>query len=199
MKMHKLDGKSWVISTALAVLSSFATTSANAADGCKFLLCIAGPWASISECVPTVREVFDDLAKGRPFPTCDMSGEGNSANNTWVTEQQCPIMYRQYDAVDGNYLSCQYPGLINVYIDGALWSQVFWTTRGDTVTWYSDTARTELTKQPDSLPLDDTFANDLANWNGANVSQCTAGRGTPVFGDYGAFVSCTYPDDMGGS
>lgn len=189
--------RSWVISGALAVFSLLSTTSAHAADGCKFLLCIAGPWSSISQCVPTVHEVFRDLARGRGFPTCNMSGAGNSAGNAWATEATCPIMYRQYDAESGAYASCTYPGRISVYINGALWSQVYWNTSGNTSTWYSDAARTSLT-QPGAAPLDDTFLNDVTGWNSYQVGSCTSRGGTPVFGEFGAFVSCNLPDYGGG-
>lgn len=189
--------RSWLFSALLAALSMFGTTSVQAADGCKFLLCIAGPWQSISECRPTVYEVFRDLARGRPFPTCDMSGEGNSANNAWATEATCPIMYRHYDAESGAYSGCTYTGRINVYMQGNLWSQVYWNNRGDTSTWYSDYARSQLTT-PGAAPLDETFQNDVNNWNAAQVSQCQSNGGTPVFGEFGAFVSCSLPDDRGG-
>lgn len=198
MKSTRFKVKSWFIGMALAMLSMFSTTSAHAADGCKFLLCIAGPWASISQCVPTVREVFRDLARGRPFPTCSMSGAGNSANNTWVDRAACPSMYRQYDSESGSYVGCSYPGRISVYVNGGLWSQVFWNMGGDTSTVYSDTARTSLTQQPGSLPLDDLFLNDLNGWNSARVSQCRSAGGTVEFDLFGAFTRCNYPDWSGG-
>jgi hypothetical protein len=196
MESHKIKVKSWVISMALATLSMFSTTSAHAADGCKFLLCIAGPWTTIPECRPTVYEVFRDLALGRSFPTCDMSGDGNNAGNAWTTEATCPIMYRRYDH-EGYYSGCVYPGLISVYIEGSLWSQVYWNNRGETSTWYSDTARESLT-QDGAAPLDDTFMNDVSTWNTQQVSACTAQGGTAVFGEFGAYVSCNLPDDRGG-
>lgn len=182
--------------TLIAALLFTVATQVQAADGCKFLLCIAGPWTTIAECRPTVHEVFRDLARGRPFPTCDMSGDGNNASNAWTTEATCPIMYRQYDH-EGYYSGCLYPGRISVYIDGALWSQVYWNSAGNTSTWYSDTARTSLT-QPGAAPLDDTFMNDVNSWNTQQVGACTAQGGTPVFGEFGAYVSCNLPDDRGG-
>ena len=51
---------------------------AAAVDGCLVLLCFAAPsWRAIPECVPPVRQVLHDLAKGKAFPTCPMAGEGN--------------------------------------------------------------------------------------------------------------------------
>lgn len=194
MESHPIRVKIWSIGMALAILSMFFTTSAHAADGCKFLLCIAGPWSSISECVPTVHEVFHDLARGRPFPTCSMSGgNSNYADNTWTDEASCPSMYRQYNSESGAYAGCTYPGLISVYIDGTLWSRTYWNMTDGSSNWYSDTARAKLTAQASSPRLDDTFLTDLTNWNAVQVGPCTSAGGTVVFDAFGAFTTCTYP------
>lgn len=185
-----------VLSAALAALGAFSAAPAYAVDGCKLLLCLAGPWGSISECRGTVLQAFRDMARGRPFPTCAMSGAGNSAGNNWADQSTCPAMYRQYDSDSGAYSGCTYPGRITVNINGALWSQVYWDYSGNTSTWYSDAARTQLT-QPNAAPLDDTFNSDLTRWN-SQISQCTSGGGTPVIGQYGAFERCNYPDYGGG-
>lgn len=65
MKSSRFKVKSWFASMAIASVTMFASTSAHAVDGCKFLLCIAGPWTSIPACVSTVKQVFRDLARGR--------------------------------------------------------------------------------------------------------------------------------------
>lgn len=183
---------------AAAALLLLTATGACAADGCKFLLCIAGPWTGIPLCVPTVHEVFRDLALGRPFPICSMSGSGNSAGNTWVDEAGCPSMYRQYNAESGSYIGCTYPGRISVYLNGSLWSHVFWNMSGGTSTMYTDTARASLTQQPGALPLDDLFRNDLSAWNVPRVSHCLSGGGTVEFDAFGGFQRCIFPDLGGG-
>ena len=63
-------------------------TSANAADGCKFVLCMgaANPMG-IAECAPTVREVLRDLKKGKALPTCKLL-DGKSA---YVTAKPAPV------------------------------------------------------------------------------------------------------------
>ena len=195
MKSQNIKAKSWVISMALAMFSMFSSTAANAADGCKFLLCIAGPWSSISQCVPTVHAVFHDLARGRPFPTCSMAGAGNSANNTWVGESSCPSMYRRYG--ENGYEGCSYPGLISVSVNGAPWSQVFWNTGGSTSTLYSNTATTAMTQQTGSAPIDDHFVTDLNRWN-TQVTQCQGSGGTVEFDSFGAFQRCYLPESNGG-
>lgn len=182
--------------TALAMVSALALTpsSAKAADGCKFLLCIAGPWASIPECRATVYEVFSDLAKGKAFPSCAMSGEGNGAGNLWMSEATCPILYRRYNDYSSFYEGCAYMGKISVVINGAPWSDVYWNT-SSTATWYSQEARASMS----ASSLDETLSNDIAAWNAGKVAQCQSSGGTAVYGQYGAFEKCNIPDQVGGS
>lgn len=177
-------------SAAVCTFGALATLDAHAADGCKFLLCIAGPWHSIAECRPTVHEVFRDLAKGRPFPTCAMSGGGNSAWNTWANEPTCPIMYRLYNDENGSYVGCRYPGQISVQINGTPWSTVFWDFGGNTRTQWSETARLSL-NQPGAAALDESFKNDVGSWNSIRVNQCTSLGGTTVFNGNGVAERCT--------
>src|SRR5678816_1358123 len=68
---------------------------ARAADGCLVLLCLAAPsWSSIAQCVDPVRQVLRDLARGRPFPSCAMSGAGNTARQEWASAPGfCPPQY----------------------------------------------------------------------------------------------------------
>lgn len=192
MKSNGFKVKPWFIGMALPMLSMFATPSAYAVDGCKLLLCLAGSWRNISECRPTVLEAFRDMARGRPFPTCAMSGAGNSAGNTWASESTCPEMYRQYERRTNTYLRCTYPGRITVNINGALWSQVYWDFSGNTSTWYTDTARAQLT-QPNAAPLDDTFNADLTQWN-SQVEGCTSVSRNRLVGQFGAFQRCNNAD-----
>ena len=73
---------------------SLALTSPEASAselGCKVLLCLAGPWTSISECVPPVHQVLRDVAKGKPFPSCDEAGNGTSAKV--ARSAACPEQY----------------------------------------------------------------------------------------------------------
>lgn len=80
----------------ILTLSSFAILSlsnaANAADGCKFMLCMgaANPMG-IAECASTVREVLHDLAKGRPLPTCKMgNGLDSKTSGSYVSYRRAP-------------------------------------------------------------------------------------------------------------
>jgi hypothetical protein len=193
MKADRTPAQTSLIGMALGMLTAFALNPAQAADGCKFLLCIAGPWTRIAECRPTVHEVFHDLARGRPMPSCSMSGAANTAKNLWMNDATCLSMYRLYDN-EGLYSGCQYAGNISVSINGAAWSQIFWDISGNTSTFYTDAAKSIMTQQPGTAPLDNRFTNDVNSWNSSHVSQCTSAGGTIVFGEFGAFQSCSHPN-----
>ena len=198
MQLHRIHFKSWAISMALAVFSMLSATLAHAADGCKFLLCIAGPWSSISQCVPTVHDVFRDLARGRPFPTCGIGGANTTAHNDWLDASPCPSMYRQCNYRSGSYSGCIYPGRISVYVNGGLWSQVYWDMSANTSTSYSAAAQPGLTLQAGSAPLNEHFLTDLTGWNSGQVPQCQSGGGTAIFDAFGAFQRCDFPNSGGG-
>lgn len=61
-------------------------TVAQAADGCKFMLCMgAVNPMGIAECAPTVKEVVRDLAKGKSLPTCNLvSGADSKTTGNYV-------------------------------------------------------------------------------------------------------------------
>ncbi len=60
--------------------------SAHASEyGCKVLLCLANPAFNggpkgVAECVPSIDQLFHDLRKGRPFPTCELA-DGNNGSS----------------------------------------------------------------------------------------------------------------------
>ncbi len=64
--------------------------AANASDhGCKVLLCLANPNGprAVSECRPPIDKLFRDLARGRPFPTCDLaSAPGQKGSRSWAEQ-----------------------------------------------------------------------------------------------------------------
>src|SRR4051794_31548625 len=106
----------------VAMLGVLAAPSARAADGCLGLLCLAAPsWRAIPQCVPPIQQLFKDLAKGKPFPTCSTSGAGNSANHAWSSAPAfCPPQYtRVLEGESGPIYQCDYSGAISVSIDGA--------------------------------------------------------------------------------
>ena len=149
-----------------AVTAFFATvlgvaTPARAADGCLVMLCLAAPsWKNIPQCVDPVRQVLRDLARGRPFPSCSMSGAGNSANHQWSNPPTfCPPQYTTSWTLDsGTAYQCQFDGAVSVTIEGALWTRTWWNTAGESIAEYTAAAKA-------SLGVWDTrFDDDYAAW-----------------------------------
>lgn len=142
--------------------ATFTSTATRAADGCLVLLCLAAPsWKNIAQCVDPVREVLKDLAKGKPFPSCSMSGAGNSAGNRWSSAPAyCPVQYTAFSYGESTTTAyCTYDGAIEVNVSGSLWSRTWWhLSGGDTVTEYTDAAKTQLGT------WDTRFDDDYAAW-----------------------------------
>lgn len=154
------------VSRAAAVASVFCSLAltappAAAVDGCLALLCFAAPnWRGIQQCVPPVIQVLRDLARGKPFPSCNMSGAGNSAANTWSSAPSfCPPQYtRAYDTESSTVYTCDYAGAISVSIDGVLFTRTWWNMGGDSVTEYTPAAKIRLGS------WDTRFDDDYATW-----------------------------------
>ncbi len=145
----------------LAAAVALVPTPARAVDGCLVLLCLPAPsWRTIPQCVPPVQQLFKDLAKGKPFPTCSMSGAGNSANHAWSSAPAfCPPQYsRVIDGESAPIYQCDYSGAISVSINGAPFSRTWWSFGGDSVTDFSSAAKTQLGT------WDTRFDDDYAKW-----------------------------------
>ena len=153
---------SWAALVAWLIAAvSFLPLPARATDGCLVLLCLAAPsWSSIAQCVDPVRSVLNDMAHGRPFPSCSMSGNGNQAGNQMaVAPSFCPPQYsHEEDLESGAVYTCDYTGAVNVDINGALWSRTWWNLGGDSVTEFTDTAKAQLGS------WDTRFDDDYARW-----------------------------------
>jgi hypothetical protein len=151
--------------TAFFVAAMGAASGAYAVDGCKILLCMAGPWKNIAECKKDVEKVLHDSAKGKPFPVCTMSDGGSAAAEEFNSELTCPPFYSYYDSETNKWASCKYPNKVDVYIDGQLWSRVHFDYAGNTSTWYSDAAKASL----DPATLDPRYDLDKAIWDAIPV------------------------------
>jgi len=149
--------------TALLALATLllASEPARAVDGCQVLLCFAAPsWRAIPQCVPPISQVLRDLARGRAFPTCNMSGPGNTASHAWSEAPTfCPPQYtRVYYGENGPIHSCDFMGAVSVVVDGALFSRTWWTMDGSTSTEFSPTAKAQFDT------WDSRFDDDYAAW-----------------------------------
>jgi hypothetical protein len=134
---------------------------AHAVDGCLVLLCFAAPiWSAIPQCVPPIKQVLHDLARGRPFPSCSMAGAGNGATNRRASAPAyCPPQYTHKSEYDGNTSEmCEFDGAVEVSIEGALWTRTWWSLSGDSVTEYTPAAKAQLGT------FDTRFDDDYARW-----------------------------------
>ena len=150
---------------AVALASVIATVPARAVDGCTVLLCLAGPWQSISQCVAPVEQLFSDLWNGDPFPSCNMAsapsgtvagsplGGNASAGNTmiggWSTtpNPNCPPQY-VLQAMRSLY-TCRYAGVIRITVNGVPWSSTYWSQTGASVTNFSAPQAYQAARAPD--------------------------------------------------
>lgn len=150
---------------ALSAVALVISIPAHAIDGCQVLLCLAsGNWRSIAQCVPPVQQALRDLARGKPFPRCAMSGSANSAEHQWSSPPAfCPPQYTHlHDAGHGvPRFVCDYDGAVTVVVDGALWSRTWWNLYSDPVTEFSDVAKAQLGT------WDGRFDADYAVWQAA--------------------------------
>lgn len=150
------------LGAALAVLMGAGTaTPAHAVDGCVVLLCFAAPsWRAIAHCVPPIRQVLRDLARGRAFPSCGMSGAGNSAANELAhAPDNCPPQYtRLVERPNGPVPICLFNGAVAVNVRGEQWSRTWWNLGGDSVTEFSAVAKQQMGQ------WDTQFDDDYARW-----------------------------------
>ena len=165
MKAHfKIAFGPLVRLAALSCLGFGLSGSALAVDGCKLLLCMAGNWQNINQCEPTVRQALRDVARGRGWPTCSMSGNSASGNQ-FVAPDQCPEQYRTIVGNDDNgrvIYGCPYSGVIHVAVQGQPWSRTWWSPSGDSVMEWLPAARAGFASSPSSM--DDRFDRDHAAW-----------------------------------
>lgn len=153
---------------ALAATLALVAPPALAVDGCLVLLCLAAPsWSAIPQCVPPVTQVLRDLARGRPFPTCAMSGAGNSGSHQWASAPgNCPPQYTYASEMENGFTySCGYTGVVSIRIDGAPWSRTWWTTGGQTVTDFSPAAKARMGT------WNTKYDDDYAAWSAAQAAS----------------------------
>jgi hypothetical protein len=142
-------------------MSLLAPLPAGAVDGCVVLLCLAAPnWRAVPECVPPIRQLLRDLARGHAFPSCTMSGVGNTSRHTWASAPgNCPPQYtRIHEGPSGPMHSCDFSGSISVSVQGALFTRTWWSPAGDSVTEYSPAAKSQLGG------WDTRFDDDFTAW-----------------------------------
>lgn len=165
----------WLLCGAAALIP----TPARAVDGCLVLLCLAAPsWRAIPQCVPPVRQLFRDLARGRPFPGCAMASGGNTATHAWASAPNfCPPQYiRVIDGESVAIYECDFSGAISVSINGTPFARTWWSMAGESVTEFSAAAKTQLGS------WDTRFDDDYARW----LLMQTPPSPSPIVSDVGS-------------
>jgi hypothetical protein len=109
---------------------------------CEVVLCLANPQGAtaVTQCVPPIKKLWRELAKGHAFPTCDMNtggASGNSASHSWASGSNCPSQYRYWGGIDGNELMCEFNGVVTVKIASQLYTRVWWNVNGSITENYS--------------------------------------------------------------
>lgn len=145
-----------VLSHVIAVAAAFLAPAAPAhADswGCQVMLCLSDPRGPETEggCVPPIEKLWDELAHGHPFPTCDLmqswdslSPESRSAippevlqlvqsttlsgGNGGASGLYCPYDLMYYDSRNGP--ACRARSVIQVKVDGQVFTRVWWGISG---------------------------------------------------------------------
>ena len=170
----RLPRRIGTVSALVAGTLLVAAPAAQAVDGCLVLLCFAAPsWRAIPQCVPPIRQVLRDLARGKAFPTCGMAGAGNLASHEWASAPgNCPPQYMRIDPAEGAPIySCDYTGAVSVFISGAPFARTWWSMGGDTVTEFSAAAKVQLGS------WDTRFDDDYAAWQATLAPPPQADQG----------------------
>ena len=71
----------WLRFLATVTLSGLGISNAEASDyGCQVLLCLANPAGptAVSQCIPPITRLWEDLAHFRGFPSCEMAAAGGT-------------------------------------------------------------------------------------------------------------------------
>jgi hypothetical protein len=147
--------------------------AARAGDDCLVLLCFAAPdWRAVPQCVPPIRQVLRDLARGKAFPSCGMAGAGSTAQHAWAQALgYCPPQYtRVHETRSGPIYRCDYHGAVSVAIDGAPFARTWWNLAGETVTEFSPAAKTQLGS------WDTRFDDEQTAWRAALPPAAASGQ-----------------------
>lgn len=137
-------------------VSILAPGTARADDwGCQVILCLSNPGGpeQYGECVPPVEKLWAALRHGDPFPTCDFGAggsQGTSAVNVFAGAGYCREDLLYWGGPEQSELLCNARGAINVEIDGALYTRVWWDARGAdrTITEFYGGGTTQVSYDP---------------------------------------------------
>jgi hypothetical protein len=114
--------------------------SAYAFDHCKVVLCLAGNWQQIQDCVPDVTEATHCMSRGKCWPRCP----GSNTNVQWAASQ-CPPQYTVLDPNTGARY-CTMTGVTDIAKGtDPHYMRVGWSAGGTDISYqYSEEAKADL-------------------------------------------------------
>lgn len=118
--------------------------SAQASDhGCQVLLCLANPGGptKVAECVPPIKKLFKDLARGKAFPSCSFSsgngGNAGTSSTNYAANKTASARFCHPDyfvpAEDHQPARCLMSGAVTVTVDGVRTQRIWWNGSGESV------------------------------------------------------------------
>jgi hypothetical protein len=118
---------------------------------------------------------------------------GTHAQNRQPSPAECPGPYlsaiRDHDSGNLVGFQCNLAGVVEVKIDGNVWSKTFWDWNETAVTWYSPAAKSALNGlfDPTYDVLDASWQGTAAHteWNCFVHGVCPAPTAPPSSGDGG--------------
>jgi hypothetical protein len=151
----------------VALFIACASVSAHASPyGCKVLLCLANPASNggpkgVGECAPPIDQLYHDLSKGRPFPTCDRA-DGNDGSS------YARQVYDPYDPC---------PAPLQPAPRGSYVAQGQQKSGGTKSGWWGDEGPYMLTEQPQVSESQSAFdsPSEVRACVGKSIGSYTAG------------------------
>lgn len=121
---------------------------------CEVVLCLANPngATAVTECVAPIKKLYKQLAKGKPFPYCDMNSndsQGNSAKNTMLNGKNCP---QQHKFFVGKTAMCEYQGVIDVKVANKPYTRVYWSEGSNYTEALGDSPPVDVPPDDEVLP-----------------------------------------------
>lgn len=97
---------------------------------CEVVLCLSNPEGAtaVAPCVPPMKKLWRELAKGNPFPKCNMGGDGNGAEHRSASVGFCPAGYIVRSEKKSGGSRCMFDGAVTVYIGGKPATRVWWNS-----------------------------------------------------------------------
>lgn len=139
-RFHRTENHRVVLLLVAAASFLGITSSAYAFDHCKVVLCLAGSWSQIQDCVPDVTKALQCMSRGKCWPECP----GSNTKVQWAA-MQCPPQYTVLDLNTGARY-CTMTGVTDVAKEAnPHYMRVWWSAGGTDIAYqYSEEAKADL-------------------------------------------------------